>query len=170
MQQMCAALSGGGEQIAVAFAELDAAMTEWVAALATLKAAGIDVSKGSRGPQPQKMFAGDTPRARAMEQTPPPPPPAGDAAAERESAEDEALLAELPAELAQQVRVKRRLAGGRRSVKALVAEMAPRDKPTEKPKDKDKNKPREKSKSEGKRPSADRKEPERSTPWWRSDG
>ena len=123
LQTRCSVLSAGDGDVELALKTLDEKLGEWFGVLGRLSAGAARVSKPERAPQPAVAAAPAPAPAPAEVQAPAAP-----------EEDEEALLASLDPEIANAVRVKRRLLGTRCSVRQLIAEVeasrsAKRDKP-----------------------------------------
>jgi hypothetical protein len=121
------------DSIDKALAELDSRLSAWLSAVQAGQAALLNAadrivggkpaqSSGSRGAA--KLFEGQVPGlAPEHDRQMPALRPAPEDSVPAMTEEDEALLASLDAETANLVRVKRRLAGNRKSVRELLEEL-----------------------------------------------
>jgi len=135
LQKRCQPLSVDADPTGPALSAVDDALREWIAALDTLSACGLDVERLRRSARGSPTPL--TEKGRVPLVAPPDEPPgtasgkpstAGTAeapapeAATDTTADEEALLASLDPETVQAIRVKRRL-GSKRPIPELIAEI-----------------------------------------------
>lgn len=139
LSERCRALSEDDAQIAQAITALEEKAREWLNELGALQAFGVHITpviepaieappaepEPERAPNPEP--APPAPVKQRMVKTStapqaPPPQPEKEAPAERDAAADEALLAQLDPEIANAVRVRRRLLGPSADIRKLIAE------------------------------------------------
>jgi ElaB/YqjD/DUF883 family membrane-anchored ribosome-binding protein len=121
------------DSIDKALAELDSRLSAWLSAVQAGQAALLNAADRIVGDKPAqssgprgaaKLFEGQVPGlAPEHDRQMPALRPASEDGVPTMTEEDEALLASLDAETANLVRVKRRLAGNRRSVRELLEEL-----------------------------------------------